>query len=167
MKDLIRRLLKESLIGNCREIKITNEMISEVKPFKTSEDFLRSGGFSIDTLDKAAFGFTVDDIKTIDPRKLKIKWKDDLENVKYEQMHSKLSKLEYAKKIDLSEPIDVVYEKNNFYIDDGHHRYFAAMVLNKPLNVSLTIKQNPIVKLSPELGYDEVHRCIFNRIKKG
>jgi len=158
---------KNKINDLCNNIPISQDMVAEVKPYNTSEEFLRSGGFSIDTLDRAAFGFTVDDIKTINPKQLKIKWKDDLENVKFEQEKSGLSKLEYAKKINLSEPIDVVYEKNNFYIDDGHHRYYAAMILKKPLNVSLTIKQNPIIKLGGKLGYDDFHRCVFDRIKKG
>jgi hypothetical protein len=43
-------------------------------------------------------------------------------------------------KINLSEPIDISYESNGyglkFYLEDGHHRYFAAKTLNKTLNVN-------------------------------
>ena len=67
-------------------------------------------------------------------------------------------------KINLSEPIDVSYEKNKFYIEDGHHRYYAAKILNLPLNVSLQIKQNPVVKIS-DLEYDDLMRCIFKQAK--
>jgi hypothetical protein len=38
-----------------------------------------------------------------------------------------------VKKINLSEPIDISYESNGyglkFYLEDGHHRYFAAKTL--------------------------------------
>jgi hypothetical protein len=50
-----------------------------------------------------------------------------------------------SEKINLSEPIDISYESNGyglkFYLEDGHHRYFAAKTLNKTLNVNLEIKQ--------------------------
>lgn len=164
MKSLIKRLLREGVLA-CHELKLTQEIIDEVNRFETSEQFLRAGGLSIEALDRAAFGFTSEDITTLMPNKLHIKWKDDLENVKYEQQKSGLSPIQYAKRIDLSEPIDVSYEKDKFYIEDGHHRYFAAKILKKPLNVNLEIKQNPIVKLGGNLSYDDFHRCIFNQVK--
>jgi len=160
---------------NCTPIKITDEIIHEVERFKTSEELLRSGGISIEALDRAAFGFSSEDIKTLMPNQLSIKWKDDLENVKFE-IQLLLKKLKvinpktvlkiWAEAVDLTEPIDVTFEKSKFFIEDGHHRYYAAKILNKPLNVNLEIKTNPIVKLAPSLSYDDFHRCIFNQIKK-
>ena len=58
-----------------------------------------------------------------------------------------------------------IFEKNKFFIEDGHHRYFAAKILDKPLNINLEIKQNPIIKLSPKLSYDNFHRCLFKQVK--
>jgi tRNA nucleotidyltransferase/poly(A) polymerase len=98
------------------------------------------------------------------PNKLSIKWFDDLENVLFEVQKSGLSNREWASRIDLSEPIDVSFEKNKFYIEDGHHRYYAAKILNKPLNVNLEIKSNPIIKLGGDLGYDEFHRVVWNMV---
>ncbi len=141
---------------NCDYIKITKEIEDEVNKFNTSEELLRSGGISIEALDIAAHGFSSDDIKTLKPEQLNIKWRGDLENVKYEIEHlfkksnlprSKFIK-NWAEKVSLEEPIDVSYEKNKFYIEDGHHRYYAAKILNKPLNVNLEIKMNPIKKVS-------------------
>jgi len=158
---------------NCFPIKLTDDIKEEVKKFNTSEELLRSGGFSIETLNRAAFGFTSDDIKTLEPKDLKIKWKQDLDNVKYEVDNymkkigetspSRAMKL-WAEDIDLTEPIDVSYELNKFYIEDGHHRYYAAKILNKPLNVNLEIKMNPIKLLAPKLSYDDFHRCVFNQV---
>ena len=96
--------------------------------------------------------------------KLNIKWKDDFDNVKWEVNKSGLTPKAWSSKIDLSEPIDVSFEKGKFYIEDGHHRYYAAKTLNKMLDVNLEIKDNPITKLS-NLGYDEFHRCLFKQIK--
>lgn len=164
MKTLIRQLLRENLYYNCSEKPIPNEVINYVKQFNNSEQLLRNGGLPIDMLDRFAFGFSNEDITTISPNKLKIKWKDDYENVLWEVKKSGLSPKQWSSKVDLTTPIDVSYEKGNFYIEDGHHRYFAAKTLNKMLNVDLIIKDNPIIKLT-ELSYDDFHRCLFNKIK--
>jgi hypothetical protein len=149
---------------DCDKAIITDEIATEVKRFNSAEELLRAGGISNEALDRAAFGFTESDIKTLMPNQLKIKWKQDWDNVKWEQHNSGLSKQQWSKKINLSEPIDVVYEKNNFYVDDGHHRLFAAKVLNKPLNVNLEIKQNPFSNLGV-FDYDQYHKCAFNKVK--
>jgi hypothetical protein len=164
IRSLIKEVLGISLV--CPLIKITDEIRDEVLKFNSEEDLLRSGGISIEALDRAAFGFTGDDIKELMPNQLNIKWKDDWENVKWEQNKSGLTPRAYSSKISLEEPIDVIFEKGKFWIDDGHHRYFAAKTLNKPLKVNLEIKQNPIIELSPDLSYDDFHRCVFRDVKK-
>jgi hypothetical protein len=163
MKEFIRKLLKENL-EPCSKIKINKEVVNFVKNFNSDEDLLRAGGLPTDMLDRLAFGFSDTDITELPPSKLSIKWNADLENVKYEVAKSGLSPINWSKKIDLSEPIDVSYENKKFYIEDGHHRYYAAKTLNKPLKINLEIKTNPIVKLS-SLGYDEFHRCLFKQVK--
>ena len=139
-------------------------LIQYAKKFKSSEELLRSGGFPVDLLDKEAFGFSESDVKELNPNKLNIKWKDDLENVKYEIKHSGLSDVEWSKKIDLSEPIDVSFSNGKFWIEDGHHRYFAAKTLNKMLPVDLEIKASPIGKMlnSKKYNYDKFVRDIFD-----
>jgi hypothetical protein len=164
LAEFVKKIVEEEL-SDCNNIKINKEVFDEVNKFNTSEELLRKGGISIEALDRLAFGFSSDDIKTLTPNKLFIKWKDDLENVKYEILKSGLSQQQWATKINLTEPIDVSFEKGKFYIEDGHHRYMAAKILNKPLNVNLEIKSNPIKQLAPHLGYDEFHRCVFNIVK--
>lgn len=168
--DILRKKIREIIIEsefnkpiNCPLINITKEMGVELSNFKSEEDFLRGGGFSIEALDRAAYGFSSEDIKEIEPGKLNIKWKTDLENVFWEQKKSGLTPKEYALKISLEEPIDVSYEKGKFFIEDGHHRYFAAKVLRKPLKLNLEIKDNPIKKLAQNLNYDDFHRCAFRQ----
>lgn len=163
MKAFIREKLLEGL-STCPTLPTNQEVVDYINKFKTDEDLLRGGGLPIEMLDKLAFGFSESDITKILPSKLNIKWKDDLENVKWEVKKSGLSPKEWSSKIDLSEPIDVSFENSKFYIEDGHHRYFAAKTLGKSLNVNLQMKTNPIRKLS-ELGYDGFHRCLFNQIK--
>ena len=150
---------------SCQEYKITPEIAEYVSKFESSEKLLRSGGIPIELLDKAAYGFTDAEIKQLMPKRLSIKWKEDLENVIYEQEKSGLSKIAWARKIDLTEPIEVSYNGKKFFIEDGHHRYYAAKILNKPLNIDLDIHANPIKKLDGGKGdYDKLHRCIWNQV---
>ena len=159
---------------NNNNIIITDEIAAEVRKFNTSEELLRSGGISIEALDRAAFGFSSEDIKTLMPNQLHIKWKVDLQNVKDEiisiQNKNKLSFKEVAytwsKSVDLTEPIDVSYDKGKFFIEDGHHRYYAAKTLGKLLNIDLQIKSNPMKKIASSLSYDDFHRYIFDKVSK-
>src|SRR4051812_25223478 len=100
---------------------ITKDIKDYISKFENDEQFLRSGGLPIEMLDRLAFGFADSDIKTLLPSQLKIKWWVDYQNVLAEQKESGLSKIQWAKKINLSEPIEVSYEKGKFWIEDGHH----------------------------------------------
>lgn len=158
-------------MNKCPYIQLTKEIIEFVKNFKSDEELLRSGGIPFDLLHQSVYGFTEKSIKQLMPQQLKIRWHDDLENVKQEIEQQGISDEHWAQYIDLSEPIDVEYWKNEtegfsegFYISDGHHRYYAAKILGKPLNVNLEIKINPITKITPGLGYDDFHRCVFKQV---
>ena len=164
LRTLYKQILNEG--SGCPVIKVTKQMQSEVMKFKSDEDLLRSGGISTEVLDRAAFGFSEGDVKTIDPNRLSIKWKDDYVNVMWQVERSGLSYVQWSKQIDLSEPIDVSYEDGKFFVEDGHHRYVAAKTLNIKLNCNLEIKVNPIKILAPTLGYDDLHRCLYKQIMK-
>ena len=155
-------------------LKIHKEYIDNLKKelsrFQTGEQLLRAGGISTETLDRLAHGFSEEDIKILNPNQLKIKWEGDLDNVKYQIEKSGLTPKQWASKVNLSEPIDVSYwgdDEHNlgFYIEDGHHRFMAAKLLDKPLNVNLEINVNPIQTMAHDMGYDEFHRYIFNLYK--
>jgi hypothetical protein len=161
------------IIMNCKKIKITKNIIDDVSKYSTSEELLRNGGVSIEALDEAAFGFSEKSVKKLNPNQLNIRWFNDLENVKYEIKQSNMLPVDWAKRISLDEPIDVDYWedgdlgfKRGFYIQDGHHRFYAAKILNKLLNVDLTIKVNPILVLGDGLSYDDFHRCVFNQVEE-
>lgn len=171
IKTSFLQYIKESRIPYTSKLNLNPEYIpllkNELSKFNTDEELLRGGGISIDILDRLAFGFSEDDIKTIHPKELKIKWDLDLENVEHEIIHSGLSPKKWASKIDLSEPIEVSYweddeHERGFYIEDGHHRYMAAKILNKELNADLKIKINPFKVIAPSMDYDDFHRYIFN-----
>ena len=161
--NVFENIINETLI-NCVKLPINKEVFDYVNKFETDEQLLRSGGLPSEMLDRLSFGFSADDIIELSPNKLKIKWKEDLSNVKWEVSKSGLSPRVWSSKVDLSTPIDVSYEKGNFYIEDGHHRYFAAKTLGKNLNINLEIRSNPITNIC-DLSYDDFHRCLFKQIK--
>ena len=171
LKEMFIEMLNEEIIRGLNiHSKYVDDLKKELDKFKNDEELLRAGGISIETLDRLAHGFSSEDIKTMNPNDLKVKWKDDLENVKYEIKKSGLTPKQWASKINLNEPIEVSYWGDNkhkigFYIEDGHHRYMAAKILNKPLNVNLEIKVNSISTINPNLRYDDFHRYIFKIFK--
>ena len=168
MKNKIKIIIEEYQSNN--KINIHDEFIDDLKKelskFNSHEELLRNGGLSIELLDRLAFGFSEKDITTLNPKDLKIKWKTDYENVIWEINRSELTKKQWALNINITQPIDVSYMEYNkkigFYIEDGHHRYVAAKILNKPLYVNLEIKINPLKIITPQLEYDNFHRYIFN-----
>lgn len=160
----LRKLLTEAKDTECPVIKLSQEVVDEVSKYNSSEELLRRGGISTEALDRLAFGFSSDDIKQLDPKELNVKWKEDYANVLWEIQKSGLKPKNWAKNVSLSEPIEVSYKKGKYWIEDGHHRYAAAKALGVPLKVVLEIEDNPILKLTPNLGYDEFHRCIFRQI---
>ena len=143
-------------------------LLNYAKQYNSSEELLRSGGFPISLLDKVAFGFDAENMTTIDPKVLNIKWKDDWDQVKYEVQKSGLTPKQWSSKIDLSEPIDVSYSKGKFWIEDGHHRSFAAKTLGKTLNANVEIDEKPIPKImgTKNYNYDEFVRDIYDTAKK-
>jgi hypothetical protein len=169
MKELIKRLLKEGLT-KCYQLHPTKEVIGYVSKFNSEEELLRSGGLPTDMLNRYAFGFSESDLTQIHPSRITIRWFNDKANVEMEVKESGLTPLEWSKQIDLSEPVEVSYQNRGhglkFYLEDGHHRHYAATILDKELNVKVTIKANPINRISRNrLGYDDFMRCLFKQIK--
>ena len=154
LKQLIKEIVEKE--QTCPNLNLNQDIINTVNKFNASENFLRAGGLSVEQLDKLAFGFYSDEVTQLEPKQLSIKWKDDLDNVKYEVSKSGLSAKNWSQKVNLEEPIDVSYENGRFFIEDGHHRYFAAKTLGRILNVNLEIKDSPVKKLAPKLGYDNL-----------
>ena len=132
---------------------------ADVNPWNYSPTSKEWSEFSIDDIDRAAFGFAEGDIKKLNPNELEIKWVDDLDQVNHEIKTSGKSPQQWAEGIDLSEPIEVIVEDGVFKIDDGHHRYMAAKILNKELPVDVAIKDQPFKALAEkaELKGESIH----------
>lgn len=120
---------------------------------KTFNGMTPSQIVTYDGWDELAFDIKMDEPMTIPTKDLKVKYKADMENTKSDMK-------EYFNDKPLSElpPIEVSYEKGNYYIEDGHHRYAYAKQQNIPkVEVIVTdIKDNPITAL----GFDRIDDVI-------
>ncbi len=97
---------------------------------------------SWDELCKMAYGVSRGDIIKLKPSEIKIKYKDDLVNPKaiFDCEIKKNGKcgMNWVKSVSFNEPIKVSLgingksTKEEWYLEDGHHRLFAAKKLNKP-----------------------------------
>ena len=87
-------------------------------------------------LQKISIGYSDNEIRVLKTDELSInKNSDDLKIAKQNQKKSGLSEKEWAQTIDLSKPIEAVYQDGNIVIEDGHNRYLAAKILDKSLKV--------------------------------
>lgn len=98
----------------------------------------------IDELDKIAFGFTSGQIIDIKPKDIKL-YLPDIENAEY---RFKNEGMKWVRSVDLTEPVSIsIKQDGNFYLEDGHHRYFCAKKLGKSLIAEIDIKGNPVLKI--------------------
>lgn len=143
-----------------------DDILQYTRKYGSSEELLRNRGVPDDLLDMAAFGISEKSTKTLLPKDLNIIWKDDLAQVEFEI--SKADSPEaWAREVSLVEPVEVdLDDAGKLVLQDGHHRYMAAKILGKELNVDLTIKANSIKalaeKLDIEADYDSVTRALFD-----
>lgn len=96
----------------------------------------------IDTLDKMAFGHVSGDIVTVNPRDIKVQYRDDLVNPQ-----DKFDKggMAWARSVNLSEPVKVeIKTDGKMYLADGHHRWFAAIKTGQKIKAEIEIKGKPI-----------------------
>lgn len=115
-----------------------------------------SRNLSIDILQKTVFGFTTGDILDLDPRKLKIKWKDDW-----------IGAYPYDGDVDSMPPIEVSYEKGKFFVEDGHHRLKTALrQKKKTIKCEVeSIRDKVVIKLGFQ-NYDDMLKTIYANAHK-
>lgn len=109
---------------------------------KTRDELER---MNIDDLDQMAFGHKDGDHVSLHPSKIKIVHHGDLINPQHKfRQHG----MKWVKSVSFDEPVEVsVHDRGVYHLEDGHHRYFAAKKLNRPLNARLTIKGKPINRI--------------------
>ncbi len=106
---------------------------------------------SFDDLVQLCFGIRDEQILTLNPSDIRIQYKDDLLNpqYKYEQ-----GGMDWIRSVSFEEPIDVdIKQDGKFYINDGHHRWFAAKKLGLPIKAKVHIALNlaNYIKNHPEI----------------
>lgn len=106
-------------------------------------------GMEIDELDQLAFGYQDDQIVELDPDQINIQY-TDLENP--EALYAKYG-MKWVRSVDFSEPVDVsIKEDGKLYLEDGHHRYFAAKKLGRKLMCKIQIKGSPVRYILKQQG---------------
>lgn len=99
----------------------------------------------IDELDRMAFGVEGGQKVDLDPSEIHIRYHDDLDNPR---ALFDAKEMAWANSVDLSEPVEVsVDDQGDFYLEDGHHRWFAAGKTGRRLKATVEIKGKPIEKI--------------------
>jgi hypothetical protein len=117
--------------------------------------------FDWDELCKMAYGVKNGDIIELDPNKIKIKYKDDLENpiaiFNGEIKKNGKSGMDWVRSVSFDEPLQVSLgldgksTKEDWYLEDGHHRLFAAKKL-KMSKVKCEVEQINLKAVEKLLG---------------
>lgn len=99
----------------------------------------------IDELDRMAFELVGGQEVELAHADIHIRYHCDLENP---QALFDAKGMAWANSVDLSEPVEVsVDDRGDLYLEDGHHRWFAAGKTNRRLKATVEIKGKPIEKI--------------------
>lgn len=93
-------------------------------------------------LDRLAWGYASGDLVEIKATQIKIKYPGDME---FAQATFDDGGMPWVRSVDLSEPVDVsINAEGVLELEDGHHRYLAALKLGKKLICNIECKGRPI-----------------------
>lgn len=118
-----------------------------------------------DVLDRMAWGVVNGDVVDVSPASLNVQYTGDMENPE-----AKFAKdgMKWVKSVDLSEPIKVsIRDDGKLYIEDGHHRYFAATKLGKSLKAEIEVKGNPVAKILKDQQLNQAQAPAFDGPETG
>ena len=101
---------------------------------------------NIDTLDMMAFGIKRCRME-LPWQQIHIVHRNDYSNAvaKFKRFGMKWARECYANS--RNEPVEVAYRNYRFELENGHHRFYAARKLNKPLICDIEVKMNPVVEI--------------------
>ena len=95
-----------------------------------------------DELDAIAFGCRSGEVKTLKPSAIRIKYPCDLENPQHRFEQEGMA---WVRSVSLDDPVSVSVDDNGvFWLEDGHHRWFAATKRRVKLQAEIDIKGNPV-----------------------
>ena len=116
---------------------------------------------TIDELDRMAYGVAEGDRLTLSPAQIGIQYPGDLLNPQDKWAKGGMA---WARSVQFDEPVEVsVGQDGKYWLEDGHHRWFAAGKLGKKLKaVVAKVTGKPIEKL---LG-TELHGSLVRREKR-
>jgi len=110
----------------------------------------------INELDEMAFGCRDGQVIEVAPDTVKVIYECDLENVHH---RFELGGIAWLVSVDLSEPISLsINDEGQFCIEDGHHRWFAALKRGEALRARIQIKANPIAFILRQQEQDRNYR---------
>lgn len=106
----------------------------------------------IETLDRAAFGFTSGSVVDIPVNDVEIRYTSDYDAA-WGQLHADRRKVRSYLRSAHREPVEVSLRHGRFYLEDGHHRYVATKLSGEStIRAVVQIKDNPIVELRRKYG---------------
>jgi hypothetical protein len=116
---------------------------------------------NVDDLDRMAFGYVSGDELRVAPDDLRIRWPGDLENPA--NLHRTRGDA-WVDSVDLTDPVDVsVRTDGNLYLEDGHHRYYAARQRGEQLNARVDIEGKPIGRILAAQDAERLNGFFQNR----
>jgi hypothetical protein len=153
--------------GQTGEMTIPKELeplAEQARKYKSAKEFMsKTSSISEEAkgADRLAFGVTPGEELSVDPKKLFVKYTDDLENAKAAKPKP------YGAD---APPIEVSLQKIDgkieWVIEDGHNRYWAALRDGKPVKIKIdSIRTNPYEPLGFK-GFDDFMEDVYNKAHK-
>jgi len=115
----------------------------------------------IEELDTLAFGVTSGQIVSLKPSDINI-YLSDIENPEYKYKKEGMS---WVNSVSFDEPVEVsIKQDGKLYLEDGHHRWFAANKLGKNLKAEITVQANPVKYI---LEHQMINKANYYRVRNG
>ena len=155
LEKYVRKVIGEQVNANPK----LKEAIEITQGMHSIQEFFRYDW------DLVAFGFTDDDILTLEPSQIHIVWADDLANAKHKIDGVSKFGSHFKDSLDKLPPVEVDFDGKRFTLQDGHHRYYLAVKTGQKLQAQVTVKANPFLALGiddPDTFWNQQHPTPLN-----